>query len=146
MKDEDSMHPPSTGREIILLPCLWSGALQEYFNLDRPHLHPISQSVDLRPSLPPPQRPPNSSKPCQKISLCVTMGELSWLLTVYELAFLLFRVKEAAQVEDDGQKEHEAGHGDDRHRLLAGVGTIEILTPQSACHVHLKGGREPNAT
>lgn len=47
------MHPPSTGREIILLPCLWSGALQEYFNLDRPHLCPISQSVDLRPSLPP---------------------------------------------------------------------------------------------
>ena len=39
---------------------------------------------------------------------------------MYELAFLLFRVKEAAQVEDDGQKEHEAGHGDDRNRLLAG--------------------------
>lgn len=48
------------------------------------------------------------------------MGKLSLLLTVYELAFLLFRVKEAAQVEDDWQKEHEAGHGDDRHRLLTG--------------------------
>ena len=66
------------------------------------------------------------------------MGELSWLLTVYELAFLLFRVKEAAQVEDDGQKEHEAGHGDDRHRLLTGDGAVVILTPQSAGHVHLK--------
>ncbi len=66
------------------------------------------------------------------------MGELSWLLTVYELAFLLFRVKEAAQVEDDGQKEHEAGHSDDRHRLLTGDGTIESLTPQSAGHIHLK--------
>lgn len=66
------------------------------------------------------------------------MGELSWLLTVYELAFLLFGVKEAAQVEDDGQKEHEAGHSDDRHRLLTGEGTIEILTPQSAGHIHLK--------
>lgn len=66
------------------------------------------------------------------------MGELSWLLTVYELAFLLFRVKEAAQVEDDGQKEHEAGHGDDRHRLLTGDGTIEVLTPESAGHIHLQ--------
>lgn len=65
------------------------------------------------------------------------MGELSWLLTVYELAFLLFRVKEAAQVEDDGQKEHEAGHGDDRHRLLTGDRTIEVLTPESAGHIHL---------
>lgn len=55
---------------------------------------------------------------------------------MYELAFLLFRVKEAAQVEDDGQKEHEAGHSDDRHRLLTGDGTIESLTPQSAGHVH----------
>ena len=66
------------------------------------------------------------------------MAELSWLLTVYELAFLLFRVKEAAQVEDDGQKEHEAGHSDDRNRLLTGGGTIEIPAPQSASHVHLK--------
>lgn len=57
---------------------------------------------------------------------------------MYELAFLLFRVKEAAQVEDDGQKEHEAGHSDDRHRLLTGEGTIEILTPQPAGHIHLK--------
>lgn len=65
------------------------------------------------------------------------MGELSWLLTVYELSFLLFRVKEAAQVEDDGQKEHEAGHGDDRHRLLTGDGTHETLTPESAGHIHL---------
>lgn len=55
---------------------------------------------------------------------------------VYELAFLLFRVKEAAQVEDDGQKEHEAGHGDDRHRLLSREGTIEFLTPQSSSHIH----------
>lgn len=55
---------------------------------------------------------------------------------MYELAFLLFGVKEAAQVEDDGQKEHEAGHRDDRHRLLAGEGTIELLTPQSASHIH----------
>jgi len=67
------------------------------------------------------------------------MGELSWLLTVYELAFLLFGVKEAAQVEDDGQKEHEAGHSDDRHRLLPREGTTEVPTPQSAGHVHLKG-------
>lgn len=66
------------------------------------------------------------------------MGKLSVLLTVYELAFLLFRVKEAAQVEDDWQKEHEAGHGDDRHRLLTGDWTIEIFTPESAGHVHLK--------
>ena len=41
------------------------------------------------------------------------MAELSRLLTVYELEFLLFRVKVAAQVEDDGQKEHEARDGDD---------------------------------
>lgn len=68
------------------------------------------------------------------------MGELSWLLTVYELAFLLFRVKEAAQVEDDGQKEHEAGHSDDGHILFPGEGTIEIFTPQSAGHIHLKQG------
>lgn len=68
------------------------------------------------------------------------MDELSWLLTVYELAFLLFRVKEAAQVEDDGQKEHEAGHSDDRHILFTGVGTIEFGTPQSAGHIHLKQG------
>lgn len=74
------------------------------------------------------------------------MGELSWLLTVYELAFLLFRVKEAAQVEDDWQKEHEAGHGDDRHRLLSGEGTFESLTPQFAGHVHLERGKMPNAT
>lgn len=55
---------------------------------------------------------------------------------MYELAFLLFRVKEAAQVEDDGQKDHEAGHSDDSHRLLTREGTIEILTPQSAGHIH----------
>lgn len=55
---------------------------------------------------------------------------------MYELAFLLFRVKEAAQVEDDGQKEHEAGHSDDGHILFPGEGTIEILTPQSAGHIH----------
>lgn len=66
------------------------------------------------------------------------MGELSWLLTVYELAFLLFGVKEAAQVEDDGQKEHEAGHSDDRHRLLTGDGAVVVLTPQPAGHVHLE--------
>lgn len=75
--------------------------------------------------------------PCQ--NMCVQQwGELSGLLTVYELAFLLFRVKEAAQVEDDGQKEHEAGHGDDGHRLLPGEGTFEVFTPQPAGHVHLK--------
>lgn len=68
----------------------------------------------------------------------MTMDELSGLLTVYELAFLLFRVKEAAQVEDNGQKEHEAGHGDDRHRLLTGDRTIEAFTPEPAGHVHLK--------
>lgn len=67
------------------------------------------------------------------------MGELSGLLTVYELAFLLFRVKEAAQVEDNGQKEHEAGHGEDGHRLLTGDGTVEAFTPEPAGHVHLKG-------
>lgn len=66
------------------------------------------------------------------------MDELSGLLTVYELAFLLFRVKEAAQVEDNGEKEHEAGHGDDRHRLLTGDGTIEAFTPEPAGRVHLK--------
>lgn len=55
---------------------------------------------------------------------------------VYELAFLLFRVKETAQVEDDGQKEHEAGHSDDRNRLLSGQGTMEVLAPQSAGHIH----------
>lgn len=57
---------------------------------------------------------------------------------MYELAFLLFRVKVAAQVEDNGQKEHEAGQGDDRHRLLTGDGTVEALTPQPAGHVHLE--------
>lgn len=57
---------------------------------------------------------------------------------MYELAFLLFRMKEAAQVEDDGQKEHEAGHSDDRHRLLMGDGTIESVTPEFAGHIHLK--------
>lgn len=66
------------------------------------------------------------------------MGELSWLLTVYEFAFLLFGVKEVAQVEDDGQKEHEAGHGNDRHRLLTGKGTSKVFTPQSSGHIHLK--------
>lgn len=55
---------------------------------------------------------------------------------MYELAFLLFRVKEAAQVEDDGQKKHEAGHSDDRHRLLTGEGTIVSLTPQFAGYIH----------
>lgn len=55
---------------------------------------------------------------------------------MYELAFLLFRVKEAAQVEDNGQKEHEAGHGEDRHRLLTGDGTVEAFTPEPAGHVH----------
>lgn len=80
------------------------------------------------------------------MSVCVTMGELSWLLTVYELAFLLFRVKEAAQVEDDGQKEHEAGDSDDGHRLLAVEGTIKRSTPQSAGQIHLKRGKEPNAS
>lgn len=81
------------------------------------------------------------TKPLKKTiikPLHVTMDELSWLLTVYELAFLLFRMKEAAQVEDNGQKEHEAGHGDDRHRLLSGDGTIEAFTPESASCVNLK--------
>lgn len=71
------------------------------------------------------------------------MPELSWLLTVYELAFFLFRVKEAAQVEDDGQEEHEAGHSDDGHRLLPGQGAVEVLAPQLAGHVHLKKTRQP---
>lgn len=66
------------------------------------------------------------------------MDELSWLLTVYELAFLLFRVKEAAQVEDDGQEEHEAGHGDDRHCLRTGDGAVEAFTPESVRGVHLE--------
>lgn len=66
------------------------------------------------------------------------MDSLSWLLTVYELAFLLFWVKEAAQVEDNGQKEHEAGNGDDGHCLLSGDGTIEAFAPESASCVHLK--------
>lgn len=66
------------------------------------------------------------------------MAELSGLLTVYELAFLLFWVKEAAQVEDNGEKEHEAGHGDDRHRLFTGDRTIEAFTPEPAGRVHLK--------
>lgn len=57
-------------------------------------------------------------------------------LGVYELAFLLFRVKEAAQVEDDGQKEHEAGHGDDRHILLEGERAVEVFTPAFAGHIH----------
>lgn len=70
------------------------------------------------------------------------MGELSWLLTVYELAFLLFRVKEAAQVEDDGQKEHEAGHGDDRHILLEGERAVEVFTPAFAGHIHLKWDKQ----
>lgn len=54
-----------------------------------------------------------------------------------ELAFLLFRVKEAAQVEDNGQKEHEGGHGDDGHRLLPGHRAVEALTPEAAGRVHL---------
>lgn len=57
-------------------------------------------------------------------------------LGVYELAFLLFRVKEAAQVEDDGQKEHEAGHSNDRHSLLAKGRAIEGFTPTPTGHVH----------
>lgn len=69
------------------------------------------------------------------------MVESSWLLTVYELAFLLFRVKEAAQVEDDGQEEHEAGHGDDGHRLLTRQRTVESLAPHLTCTVNLKGGK-----
>lgn len=66
------------------------------------------------------------------------MDGLSWLLTVYELAFLLFRVKEAAQVEDDGQEEHEAGHGDDRHCLRTGDGAVEAFTPEPVRRVHLE--------
>lgn len=83
------------------------------------------------------ERPPTPLNSIKK-SPHVTMGELSGLLTVYELAFLLFRVKEAAQVEDNGQKEHEAGHGEDRHRLLTGDGTVEAFTPEPAGHVHLE--------
>lgn len=83
------------------------------------------------------ERPPTALNSIKK-SLRVTMGELSGLLTVYELAFLLFRVKEAAQVEDNGQKEHEAGHGEDGHRLLTGDGTVEAFTPEPAGHVHLE--------
>lgn len=64
------------------------------------------------------------------------MAELSRLLTVYELEFLLFRVKVAAQVEDDGQKEHEAGHGDDGDGL-GPRGDAVVLTPEPAGHVHL---------
>lgn len=60
---------------------------------------------------------------------------------MYELAFLLFRVKETAQVENNGQEEHEAGHGDDRHRLLTGDRTIEAFTPEPAGHVHLPNTR-----
>lgn len=103
----------------------------------------IPQCQSCSHPLPPsPLSPPHpvhkeSKTPSKNLSPRVTMGELSWLLTVYELSFLLFRVKEAAQVEDDGQKEHEAGHGDDRHRLLAGDGAHEALTPQTAGHIHL---------
>lgn len=104
----------------------------------------ISQSTP--PSSPHKDPEPRTPQNPVKKSLRATKRELSWLLTVYELAFLLFRVKEAAQVEDDGQKEHEAGHGDDRHRLLAGEGTIVFPTPQSASHIHLKRSKVPNAT
>lgn len=121
-----------------------------YINLDHSllppsHAKPRYHSHSNPPAQPPLQRPQTPQNPVNK-SLCVTMSKLSWLLTVYELAFLLFRVKEAAQVEDDGQKEHEAGHGDDRHRLLSREGTIEFLTPQSSSHIHLKRGKVPNAT
>lgn len=54
----------------------------------------------------------------------------------YELAFLLFGVKEATQVEDDRQKEHETGHCNDGDRLFPGERAIEILAPQSAGHIH----------
>ena len=66
------------------------------------------------------------------------MAELSRLLTVYELEFLLFRMKVAAQVEDDGQKEHEAGDGDDRNHPFSGGDAVVALTPKPAGHVHLK--------
>jgi len=75
----------------------------------------------------------------QKNLFAATMAELSRLLTVYELEFLLFRVKVAAQVEDDGQKEHEAGHGYDRDVLGPRGDAVEGLTPEPAGHVHLEG-------
>lgn len=55
---------------------------------------------------------------------------------MYELAFLLFGVKEAAQVEDDGQKKHEAGHRDDRHILFIVERAVKSFTPPFAGYVH----------
>lgn len=63
-------------------------------------------------------------------------------LTMDELAFLLLRVKEAAQVEDDGQKEHKAGHSNDRHGLATRHGAVKVLAPQNTSHVHLKQGKD----
>ena len=50
----------------------------------------------------------------------------------------MFRVQEAAQVEDDRQEEHEARHGDHRHRLFTGERAAVGLTPQTPRHVHLE--------
>lgn len=59
-------------------------------------------------------------------------------LTENELAFLLFRVKEAAKVEDNGQKEDEHRNSDDRHRVTAGDRTVEGPTPELPGDVHLQ--------
>lgn len=125
------MHKQNNPASLINIPEICRQQLN--YTLKPEPSTPFSSSLTPHPLIPSTKSP----NPIKK-SPCVTMGELSWLLTVYELAFLLFRVKEAAQVEDDGQKEHEAGHGDDRHRLLTGDGTIEVLTPESAGHVHLQ--------
>lgn len=55
---------------------------------------------------------------------------------VYELAFLLFGVQEVAQVEDDWEEEHKAGHSNDWHGLLTWDRAAIIFTPQTSSHVH----------
>lgn len=47
-------------------------------------------------------------------------------------------MKEATQVEDDGQKENEHGNGNYRHCVAAGDGTVEGSAPQLPGNVHLE--------
>lgn len=49
-------------------------------------------------------------------------------------------MKEAAKVEDNGQKEDEHRDSDDRHRVTAGDRTVEGPTPELPGDVHLGKG------
>ena len=47
-------------------------------------------------------------------------------------------MKEAAKVEDNGQKENEHRNSDHGHRVTAGDGTVEGSTPELSGDVHLE--------